>query len=349
MALGTPLHRSRNGSTSFEDNRARTARAKRRPLRRGPRRRGSQDADDLRPDGQPWHSAPTRTGRSEAVRRWVGFEGLADAVRWRWEASNRAMRGSSAGGESQGRTAPLKLAAMRPRLARAACPGRSTPGCIHRSPGLPRLRHSKSADHRAVRPRALDHCRGVPAHRTRLCSSARSLAMTWTPPLPASAAGALPVRLSLYHRTTPGEAHAILRSGFRDAGTWRANQRRTHASRWTGIWLSDCPPDAHDPVCGTAVLLVQLTAEQAAALDEWAWVEVGQSHREWLVPTGFLNAGATAALVSETAPGCAPASHAERGSGSGSGRALSGSFSSTSNGDVDTHGDADAEPGPLQQ
>ena len=74
-----------------------------------------------------------------------------------------------------------------------------------------------------------------------------------------------------------------------------------HASRWTGVWLSDRPPEAHDRVCGIAVLLVHIPAEQATALTAWEWVEADRSHREWLVPTAFLDAHATVAL----APGSA--------------------------------------------
>lgn len=127
-----------------------------------------------------------------------------------------------------------------------------------------------------------------------------------THPPDAAADDALRGALTLYHRTTREEAQRIARQGFQDPPGRRAAFRRGCRSRWTGFWLSDRAPDAHDRVCETGVVLVQFPAGAAQTLAQWEWCEAGRTDREWLVPTSFLVAEARVALGSDAGEAEAP-------------------------------------------
>lgn len=92
-------------------------------------------------------------------------------------------------------------------------------------------------------------------------------------------------RLVLYHHTTLETAHDIHASGFKDSVGYFLNNRI-----WTGVWLSDMPPE--HPTPGDALLKVKVDLDDDQ-LARWEWAREGGSCREWLIPAKILNQCAT--------------------------------------------------------
>ena len=86
-----------------------------------------------------------------------------------------------------------------------------------------------------------------------------------------------------FHRTTPENARKIMDEGFRDArGTYLTDRE------FKGVWLSDIPLDCNEGARGDALLRITLSCPPED-LDDYEWVEDGQTYREWLVPAALLN------------------------------------------------------------
>ena len=89
---------------------------------------------------------------------------------------------------------------------------------------------------------------------------------------------------TLYHRTTPDAAVAILAYGFSDDLGVSVNNRRL-----PGVWVSDKP---HAPPEDLPEEVTLLAVDFEGDLDElkgseWA---VPEAYREWLLPAAFVNA-----------------------------------------------------------
>ena len=90
--------------------------------------------------------------------------------------------------------------------------------------------------------------------------------------------------ITLYHRTTPEAAAAILADGFRDgSGTYLTQNIHT------GVWLSGVPLSAGDMFDLGDTLLKVMPPLTLDALNEYEWIEEGQPYREWLIPAAILN------------------------------------------------------------
>ena len=99
--------------------------------------------------------------------------------------------------------------------------------------------------------------------------------------------------MKLYHLTTRDKARTILREGFRDnRDSYGTDQP------WYGVWLSDRPLDSNDTgnVTADTILAVGLDRE-IDALSDYEWVQEGQSYREWLIPSDFVNKHTVAIVV----------------------------------------------------
>ncbi len=101
--------------------------------------------------------------------------------------------------------------------------------------------------------------------------------------------------LVLYHRTSIGEAHDIVRKGFRDVD-WDfglQDARTGEDAVVTGVWLADRPLSQDDGVEGDALLEVRLEADEAElapfALEGMMW-----HTRLWVVPSEWANQHGTA-------------------------------------------------------
>ena len=90
-------------------------------------------------------------------------------------------------------------------------------------------------------------------------------------------------RLRMYHVTSPANAEAILRSGFRDAVGYYLT-----ADKHTGVWLSDVPLSSNEGAIDGAVLEVVFRVDDAK-LARYEWIEDGKPYREWLIPAARIN------------------------------------------------------------
>ncbi len=87
-----------------------------------------------------------------------------------------------------------------------------------------------------------------------------------------------PVRL--YHRTSPGAADIIERTGFRD--------RSSHGLT-SGVWLSNIPLGCNEGAKEGVLFEVALTATPAELFYKHEVIETGKPYREFLVPAHILN------------------------------------------------------------
>jgi hypothetical protein len=96
--------------------------------------------------------------------------------------------------------------------------------------------------------------------------------------------------LTLYHRTSIGEARQIVKQGFQDQ-KWgfsvddAITERRVKA---LGVWLTDQQLESDDGPPGDAMLEVLLDADQAS-LQPYELEGVLPNARLWVVPAGLLN------------------------------------------------------------
>lgn len=95
-----------------------------------------------------------------------------------------------------------------------------------------------------------------------------------------------------YHRTNADNARAIIESGFKNISGYFMSNRI-----WTGVWLSSIPVEC---VAGDTLLMVKMDIDQRE-LTHWEWASEGRSYREWLIPAGIVNRGATVEPVEQLA------------------------------------------------
>jgi hypothetical protein len=100
--------------------------------------------------------------------------------------------------------------------------------------------------------------------------------------------------ITLYHRTQPENAEAILRAGFKDeTGTYFT------ANEHTGVWLYNFPVSPWDlSYLGPTLLMVTLRLSEAD-IEQFEWVEEFKPHRGWLIPAQMINANSTVEMLTE--------------------------------------------------
>ena len=95
----------------------------------------------------------------------------------------------------------------------------------------------------------------------------------------------------LYRVTSAAVAAAILARGFKDS-----TRRYGSQSAGKGVWLSDRPLLAYADIWSDTVLAVEFEGPEFE-LDQFEWVEEGNSFREWFIPAAFVNANGKVTCV----------------------------------------------------
>lgn len=95
---------------------------------------------------------------------------------------------------------------------------------------------------------------------------------------------------TLYHRTTIGDARAIVKDGFENQ-KWRfENDDGTgEVKKAVGVWLSDRPLDGEEGPPGDAILEVDMDASEES-LELFQLEGVVWEARLWIVPAEVVNA-----------------------------------------------------------
>lgn len=96
--------------------------------------------------------------------------------------------------------------------------------------------------------------------------------------------------ITLYHRTSIGDARHIARHGFEDL-KWAFGQEDAsegEVRKAVGVWLSDRPLASEEGPGGDAVLEVTLELEEDA-LGPFELEGVLWDARLWVVPAGMIN------------------------------------------------------------
>jgi len=100
--------------------------------------------------------------------------------------------------------------------------------------------------------------------------------------------------ITLYHRTQPENAEAILREGFKDAtGSYDATRE------WTGVQLFNRPLSVIDIWHLGPTLLRVILRLSEADIEQFEWIEESKPYREWLIPALMINANSTVEMLTE--------------------------------------------------
>lgn len=104
--------------------------------------------------------------------------------------------------------------------------------------------------------------------------------------------------LNLYHRTTIGDARAIVQNGFENQ-KWRFEHEdaSTEVKKALGVWLSDRPLDGEDGPPGDAMLEVVMDASEES-LELFQLQGAVWDAKLWIVPAEVVNARSTVRILS---------------------------------------------------
>ena len=96
--------------------------------------------------------------------------------------------------------------------------------------------------------------------------------------------------LNLYHRTSIGDARAIVQNGFENQA-WRFehDDADTETKKALGVWLSDRPLEGEDGPPGDAMLEVVMDASEES-LQLFLLEDVVWDARLWIIPADVVNA-----------------------------------------------------------
>lgn len=106
-------------------------------------------------------------------------------------------------------------------------------------------------------------------------------------------------RVTLYHRTTVGEARQIMRRGFQDE-KWAFVREQLNILRQveaTGVWLTDRVLEKDEGPPGDATLAVELEASEDL-LQAYEIEGAIADGRLWVVPADLLNPRAKVSILS---------------------------------------------------
>ena len=103
--------------------------------------------------------------------------------------------------------------------------------------------------------------------------------------------------LTLYHRTSIGDARAVVANGFENQ-KWRFehDDGNGEVKKALGVWLSDRPLDGEEGPPGDAVLEVALDATEEA-LELFQLEGVLWNARLWIVPAEVINTRAKVRIL----------------------------------------------------
>ena len=104
--------------------------------------------------------------------------------------------------------------------------------------------------------------------------------------------------ITLYHRTSIGDARTIVRNGFEDQ-KWRFEHEDAgpeDVKKAVGVWLSDRPLDQEEGPHGDAVLEVALDVSEDS-LGSFQLEGVLWDARLWIVPAELINAHANVRIL----------------------------------------------------
>ncbi len=103
--------------------------------------------------------------------------------------------------------------------------------------------------------------------------------------------------LNLYHRTTIGNARAIVQNGFENQ-KWRFEHEDTsgEVKKALGVWLSDRPLEGEDGPPGDAILEVVMDASEES-LELFQLEGVVWEAQLWIVPAEIVNARSTVRIL----------------------------------------------------
>ena len=105
--------------------------------------------------------------------------------------------------------------------------------------------------------------------------------------------------LTLYHRTSIGEARTLVQRGFTDA-EWDfglQDARTGEDAVVTGVWVADRPLGQAEGIEGDAALEIMLDTS-VEDLREYELEGMLWDARVWVVPADMLNAHATSRILS---------------------------------------------------
>ena len=96
----------------------------------------------------------------------------------------------------------------------------------------------------------------------------------------------------LFHRTTAENARAIIKDGFRDIPV--------ASKEFTGVWLSNRPPDIGNRMpLGESLLKVTLAIPEYELAFYGAVDEENESYGEWLIPASLIKIRGNVEIVDE--------------------------------------------------
>ena len=103
--------------------------------------------------------------------------------------------------------------------------------------------------------------------------------------------------LNLYHRTTIGNARAIVQNGFENQ-KWRFEHEDAsgEVKKALGVWLSDRPLEGEDGPPGDAILEVVMDASEES-LELFQLEGVVWEAQLWIVPAEIVNARSTVRIL----------------------------------------------------
>lgn len=105
--------------------------------------------------------------------------------------------------------------------------------------------------------------------------------------------------LTLYHRTSIGQASEVIRRGFSDQ-TWtfgvRDSRARDGETPLEGVWLTDQPLSAMDGPPGDALLEVVVDLAESS-LETFEIEGIFHGTRLWVVPAELINPHADAKIA----------------------------------------------------